>query len=108
MADDRRCGSPSLRGEDFCYFHHPTRRPVSKSRHTARQAKLARTSTFALPTLDSTVSIEQAIAEVRHRVASIQLDSRRARLLLFGLELALLNLTTGRSNGDPCSILLTP
>ena len=22
-----RCGSPALRGEQFCFFHHPTRRP---------------------------------------------------------------------------------
>src|ERR1017187_8418857 len=22
-----RCGSPALRGEQFCFYHHPTRRP---------------------------------------------------------------------------------
>jgi hypothetical protein len=27
--DDHRCGSPSLRGEAFCYFHHPDRQPVA-------------------------------------------------------------------------------
>jgi len=23
--DSHRCGSPALRGQDFCYFHHPDR-----------------------------------------------------------------------------------
>jgi hypothetical protein len=27
----RRCGSPALRGEPFCYHHHTTRRPQSSN-----------------------------------------------------------------------------
>ena len=27
--DNHRCGSPSLRGEAFCFFHHPDRKPVA-------------------------------------------------------------------------------
>ena len=25
-----RCGSPALRGESFCYYHHTTRRPARR------------------------------------------------------------------------------
>ena len=27
-----RCGSPALRGESFCYYHHTTRRPAPRHR----------------------------------------------------------------------------
>ena len=27
-----RCGSPALRGEQFCFYHHPTRRPPVRTR----------------------------------------------------------------------------
>ena len=38
-----RCGSSALRGEDFCYYHHTTRRPSDHKRgvrnpHTPRPA----------------------------------------------------------------------
>jgi len=47
--DDHRCGSPSLRGEAFCYFHHPNRPPapmLPKSTATSlpRRATLTRKS----------------------------------------------------------------
>jgi hypothetical protein len=27
--DNHYCGSPSLRGEAFCFFHHPNRQPAA-------------------------------------------------------------------------------
>ncbi len=39
FTDGRRCGSPCLRHEDFCYYHHTTRRPVEDlGRRRRRQA----------------------------------------------------------------------
>ncbi|HEY6374724.1 MAG TPA: hypothetical protein VIX90_04285, partial [Edaphobacter sp.] len=32
FTEGRRCGSPSLRHEDFCYYHHTTRRPAPDPR----------------------------------------------------------------------------
>ncbi len=29
--DAHRCGSPSIRNQAFCYFHHPDRQPVLKA-----------------------------------------------------------------------------
>jgi len=29
--DDHRCGSPSLRNEAFCFFHHPDRQTAPKT-----------------------------------------------------------------------------
>ena len=28
FTDGRRCGSPALRTQNFCYFHHTSRRPI--------------------------------------------------------------------------------
>ncbi len=34
FTDGHRCGSPCLRHEDFCYYHHTTRRPVQDPRNS--------------------------------------------------------------------------
>jgi len=39
FTEGRRCGSPCLRHEEFCYYHHTTRRPVENPhQRRARQA----------------------------------------------------------------------
>jgi hypothetical protein len=34
--DHHRCGSPALRNEPFCYFHHPQRTPTRAPRRIYR------------------------------------------------------------------------
>src|SRR6059036_3840844 len=41
FTDGRRCASPCLRQQEFCYYHHTTRRPVANSRQ-----RRTRRSTF--------------------------------------------------------------
>ncbi|HEX4156444.1 MAG TPA: hypothetical protein VHY48_12600 [Acidobacteriaceae bacterium] len=97
LTDGRRCKNPTLRSpqseenpeghENFCYFHHTTRRPIEnlKQRHSRR-------STFTLPQLEDRSSIQLAIGEVLQRIACNDIDPRRAGLLLYGLQIASLNL----------------
>jgi hypothetical protein len=80
----KRCGSPALRGERFCFFHHPTRRPPT---HTAP----ARTP-FHLPALHDAEDLQIAISEVIRRLADNTLDTKRAGLLLTTLQMAKANL----------------
>ena len=75
------CGSPALRGEEFCYFHHPTRRP---RRTRGRKPRLP---TFHLPTLNDRNSIQRSVAKVVSRVLSGRLDQQRAQVLLHLLRL---------------------
>ena len=89
-ADGRQCGSPALRREQFCYFHHPTRRPPCPA------GRRPKPPGFHLPALLDRASIQRALAKVISRVASGRLDPRQARILLFGLKLANRNLP-----GDP-------
>jgi hypothetical protein len=86
FTEGRRCGSPSLRGEDFCYYHHTTRRPTPNPR--TREDRYA----FDLPLPEDRGAIQLAIGQILLRIAHNQIDSKRAGLLLYGLQIASANL----------------
>jgi hypothetical protein len=101
FTDGRRCGSPCLRHEEFCYYHHTTRRPVQpsdlKTRHRCR-------GSFDLPNpsdLADRSGIQLAIGQVLQRIAANDLDPRRAGLLLYGLQIASLNLPKDQPKSEP-------
>ena len=79
-----RCGSPALRGEQFCFYHHPTRRPP-------RRHQSSRTC-FYLPPIGDAEDLQLALSEVIRRVADNTLDTKRASLLLITLQMAKTNL----------------
>jgi hypothetical protein len=83
----RRCGSPALRGEHFCYYHHTTRRPAP--RHRGVHPSCAE---FELPAIDDRPGVQFALAQVLARIASNQLDHKRSGRLLNGLFIASRNL----------------
>jgi hypothetical protein len=98
FTDGHRCGSPSLRGEEFCYYHHTTRRPI---RHAEIQAGEGHRATFNLPNPEDRSAIQLAIGEVLQRIAANDIDPRRAGLLLYGLQIASLNLPKSASAAEP-------
>jgi hypothetical protein len=87
FTDGRRCGSACLRHEEFCYYHHTTRRPVENPRR--RRSRVAQ---FDLPLPEDRSAIQSSIGEVLRRIASNEIDSKRAGLLLYGLQIASINL----------------
>lgn len=87
FTDGHRCGSPCLRREEFCYYHHTTRRPIEDP-----SQRRARTTAFDLPLPEDRSSIQHAIGEVLQRIAANEIDPKRAGLLLYGLQIASLNL----------------
>jgi hypothetical protein len=103
FTDGRRCGSPTLRSpaghEPFCFYHHNSRGAASMTnRDPARAA--AQPSTFVLPTPEDRSSIQHALGQVLQRIASNEIDPRRAGLLLYGLQIASLNLKKDREIPD--------
>jgi len=84
----RRCGSPALHGEEFCYYHHTTRRPAP----TSHRDYLSPDAAFELPSFEDRASVQLAIAQVARRIAMNQLDPRRARMLLYSIQIASANL----------------
>jgi len=87
--DDPRCGSPRMRNEQFCYYHHDSRRPVVRPHE-----RLARRSTFSLFTPTNYDAIQESLGEPLIRIAANDIDPRRAGLLLYCLQIASTNLRT--------------
>ena len=87
LTDGHRCGSPCLRHEEFCYYHHTTRRPIENpGERRSRQAE------FDPPLPEDRASIQTSIGEVLSRIARNEIDPKRAGLLLYGLQIASTNL----------------
>lgn len=105
--DGGRCGSPALRNEHFCYYHHNGRRSGPRQPQvnsvTARKA-----STFDLPSpadLSEHSGLGLALGLILHKIAHNEIDPRRAGLLLYGLQIASMNLkrsTTIKPVNLPC------
>lgn len=80
-----RCGSPALRGRDFCYYHDRSRREVEVSLSN-------RAGIFSMPRVDDRASIQIALSEVLARLACGDIDYRRGSIILYGLQIASSNL----------------
>jgi hypothetical protein len=98
FTDGHRCSSPALRKQDFCYYHHTTRQPVAGKE--ARARKLRRNE-FILPRPEDRTAVQLSIGEVLDRVSTNRIDTKRAGLLLYGLQTASANLPTKRLDENP-------
>jgi hypothetical protein len=94
--DDTRCGSPRMRDEQFCYYHHDSRRAILRPHE-----RMARRSTFSLVTPSSPNAILESLGEVMTRIAANDIDARRAGLLLYALQLASTNLRSAQQSEEP-------
>ena len=92
FTDHRRCGSPALRGESFCYYHHPTRKPAKDPRD--RQARRLARKRLRLPLPTSRAELQHSILYLMHLIATNEIDTRRAGLLLPALQ------TVGKTLGE--------
>ena len=77
-----RCGSPSLRGEQFCYFHQRMHRGV----RTPPQARL-----HPIALIEDEKSIQAALMEVINALMRNTIDLKRASLILRALHIAVKN-----------------
>jgi hypothetical protein len=94
FTDGHRCGSPALRNEHFCYYHHNARRPGPRQPQVKTLTD-RKSSTFDLPSpadLAERAGVQLALGQILHKIAHNEIDPRRARLLLYGLQIASRNL----------------
>src|ERR1700732_545448 len=87
FTDGHRCGSPCLKQEEFCYYHHTTRRPAGNTRGRGPEQ-----AEFDISIPEDRSAIQSAIGEVLRRIARNEIDPKRAGLLLYGLQIASLNI----------------
>jgi len=71
-----RCGSPALRTRRLCYFHFMSRVP---------QIDL-------VPVLEDGNAIQEGVQRIIHGMLTGRLDTKRAALALYGLQIAASNL----------------
>ena len=74
-------------GKNFCYYHHTTRKPVANPRQRRKPPLHLRAPPPRRP-----LRHPASIGKILQRIASNDIDPRRAGLLLYGLQIASLNL----------------
>ena len=84
-----RCGSPALKGEQFCYFHQNAHRGV-------RRPKESRLHPIAL--IEDEESIQYALMEVMNALMRNNIDLKRAALILRALHIAVKNASRVKYN----------
>jgi hypothetical protein len=85
-ASGNPCGSFAMRGEQFCFHHHPTAKPLS------RRARALAHHPFAMPPIYEPADLHVALGEILTRVAANTLDTRRAGILLQALQITASNM----------------
>jgi hypothetical protein len=85
-ANGTLCGSPACKNSDYCYFHTAARER-SKRRHRNARLHLP----LQLPPLEDMQSIQVAIGDVLNALLADQIDTKKAGLLLYGLQTAAVN-----------------
>jgi hypothetical protein len=83
FTEGHRCGSPALRGQDLCYYHHASRREPRLAGHNG---------CFLMPRIDDRPAIQIALYDVLGRLSLADIDLKRAGMLLYGLQIASSNL----------------
>ena len=86
-----QCGSPAMRGEQFCYFHQRMLRGVS----TPPNARL-----HPIAMIENEEAIQASLMEVINALARNHIDLRRADLILKALWIAVKNSRRARFGVD--------
>jgi len=121
----RRCKSPSLGLSAFCYFHSrllrrhrnlletasvlPANRPgaMDSATETPQSLPEAAPLELDLPPLEDVESIQVSISLLVTALARNRIDSKRAAVLLYGLQLASTNARSVTIEPAPASIVRT-
>jgi len=93
------CGSPALRGRNYCYFHltYIGRRLRAERVHAQAKAKSPEATVvpLELPPLENADSIQVALMQVIDAILHNRIDTKRAGLVLYALQTASSNLAHG-------------
>jgi hypothetical protein len=91
MPTGENCKSPAVRGSDFCYFHG---RPNQPSRASAQ----SRENPIDFPLIFDHEDILMAVNQSLQGLAANDLSTRRASILLMGIQMAAAQLSKQPTN----------
>ena len=92
------CGSPALKGRDYCYFHLNLRGRRLKS---ARARRRGDNPPLDLPFPEDMHAVQVSLAEILWAIAEHRIDRKDAGIMLYALQLASTNLNqTPRWQGE--------
>ncbi len=99
MVNGEFCQAMALRGRKFCHCHlvHRARRIRVEHRHelALRDDFEPKYMSLDIPLLEDSNAIQLALSNVAHAVMNHMIDERRAGLVLYALQSAVLNLRNG-------------
>jgi hypothetical protein len=86
-----RCGSPALRGLNFCFYHSNMRESMPLTTMFMEEKPNVKPGempvvVFDMPFLEDAASIQIAFMQLIHGVAHHRLDPRRAQIILSALH----------------------
>ncbi len=84
----KKCQSPALKEQPFCYFHSNTRKQPRPANTPYDPYIDPKETTLDLPSLEDADAIQLALSDVILALAANRIDPRRARILIYGLQIA--------------------
>jgi hypothetical protein len=84
----KKCQSPALSDQNFCYFHSNTRKRPAPANQPYQPYVEPKERALALPPLEDADAIQLALSDVILALAANRIDPRRARILIYGLQVA--------------------
>ena len=88
MDNTTRCGSPAMRGAQYCYSHR-----LLQARRARKNAERTRQRWFESVPLQDAASVQRALRQVMTRLLSGEIDHKHAGQILYKLQTASVNLS---------------
>ncbi len=82
----RKCQSPALKDQSFCYFHGNTRKRPTRKDEAYEPYIPPQDTAHNLPPLED--AIQLALSDIVLALAANRIDPRRAQILIYGLQVA--------------------
>jgi hypothetical protein len=114
LDDGGRCGSPAMRGQDYCYFHAgahraipsvnlaPSNRRDSGSRRTPSPKAAAQEEAAwkRCKLSGDALAIQRGLSRLAQEIMRGSLNVRQAKIILLALQRAFISLRDGTATGD--------
>ena len=84
----KKCQSPALKERDFCYFHSNRRKRSAHTKEAYEPYIPPQDTAHDLTPLEDADAIQLALSDVVLALAANRIDPRRARILIYGLQVA--------------------